>query len=219
MNITKKHWSDEAWQAAAPVYEAILKLPFLEELAAGTLPREKFEFYIGQDSLYLNDYTRVLAHIASRMTDPELTETFIAFAANGIAVERELHASYISSAPAEKSPTCLFYTSLLKAACSDEAAVECAAVLPCFWIYLEVGKAIIRKATLDGNPYAQWISTYADETFEESTEKAIEICNRMAEQASEETRRRMTETFLNASRLEYRFWASAYEMEKWEIER
>lgn len=134
MNITRKRWSDEAWQAAAPVYEAILKLPFLEELAAGTLPREKFEFYIGQDSLYLNDYTRVLAHIASRMTDPELTGTFIAFAANGIAVERELHASYISSAPAEKSPTCLFYTSLLKAACSDEAAVECAAVLPCFWI-------------------------------------------------------------------------------------
>lgn len=213
----KQIWSQEAWRLSASVFEAILNLPFLNELAEGTLPREKFNFYIGQDALYLNDYSKVLAHIASRMPDTELSETFLGFAANGIAVERGLHASFISEAPKQKSPTCLFYTSLLKSSVMEDLAVECAAVLPCFWIYREVGKEIAGRAKLEGNPYAIWISTYADETFEKSTDLAIDICNRMAEQSSPEVQRRMTQFFLNASRLELRFWDSAYKLENWEI--
>lgn len=218
MNTTDNTlWSQTAWHTALPVYDAILDLPFLKELAAGTLPRDKFEFYIGQDSLYLNDYTRMLSHIAARMDKTELTERFLRFALDGIAVERELHASFISSAPKEKSPTCLFYTSLLKSTAMEETAVECAAVLPCFWIYREVGKEIIRRAKMEGNPYAHWISTYADETFDQSTDAAIAICDMLAAESSQKTRDRMTEIFLNASRLELRFWDSAYHLEKWEL--
>lgn len=208
-------WSREAWATSRPVYDAILNLPFLKELSEGTLSEKKFDFYIGQDSLYLNDYSKVLAHIASRMTDPDLTETFLKFAADGIAVERGLHASFISQAPAKKSPTCLFYTSLLKSTAIEEVAVECAAILPCFWIYREVGKEIIKRAKMEGNPYARWISTYSDETFDRSTDTAIAICDRLAAESSPEVRRRMTEIFLNASRLEYLFWDSAYRLETW----
>lgn len=210
-------WSQTAWQTALPVYNAILDLPFLKELASGSLPRDKFEFYIGQDSLYLNDYTRVLSHIASRLDKTELTERFLRFALDGIAVERALHASFISSAPKEKSPTCLFYTSLLKSTAMEDVAVESAAVLPCFWIYREVGKEIIKRARMEGNPYANWISTYSDETFDKSTDDAIAICDMLASESSQKTRNRMTEIFLNASRLELRFWDSAYHLEKWEI--
>ena len=59
-------WSHTAWQTALPVYEAILQLPFVRELADGTLSRERFNRYIGQDSLYINQYCKILAHIASR---------------------------------------------------------------------------------------------------------------------------------------------------------
>ena len=47
-------WSSSAWKAAEPVYEAILKLPFITELKEGTLAAERFNFYIGHDSLYCN---------------------------------------------------------------------------------------------------------------------------------------------------------------------
>lgn len=213
--MKNEKWSEEAWQTSLPVYNAILELPFLKELAAGSLPIEKFRFYLGQDSLYLNQYSRVLAHIASRADDIALTETFLKFASDGIAVERSLHASYISEVPESMSPSCLFYTSLLKATAMEELAVECAAVLPCFWVYQEVGKAIYGTAKLEGNPYAKWISTYADESFEESVRTAIAVCDRMAADASEETRLRMTQVFLDATRLELRFWQSAYEQEDW----
>ena len=76
-------WSISAWKAAEPVYEAILKLPFITELKEGTLSVERFNFYIGQDSLYINVYSRVLAHIASRLADMTQVEDFLKFAGDG----------------------------------------------------------------------------------------------------------------------------------------
>ena len=62
-----KKWSQQAWEAAAPTYNKILELPFIKELTDGSLSRERFLFYIRQDSLYIAEYFRVLANIASRL--------------------------------------------------------------------------------------------------------------------------------------------------------
>lgn len=62
-------WSEEAWDAAADIFERIKRHPFIQQLAAGTLSESRFRHYISQDRLYLEDYTRVLAHIASRLPE------------------------------------------------------------------------------------------------------------------------------------------------------
>ena len=51
-------WSADAWAAAAPVYAAILRHPFIEELQAGTLAPARFQFYIAQDSHYLAHFAQ-----------------------------------------------------------------------------------------------------------------------------------------------------------------
>ena len=158
---SEQSWSQEAWTRSLPVYERILQLPFLQRLAEGTLPRACFNHYIGQDALYLNEYSRVLAHIASRVPSPELMDTFLRFARDGVMVEKSLHALFVDGTPDQMSDTCLHYTSLLKAQAREDVAVECAAILPCFWIYREVGRHIIAAARMEGNPYAAWIRTYA----------------------------------------------------------
>lgn len=203
---SEQSWSQEAWTRSLPVYERILQLPFLQRLAEGTLPRACFNHYIGQDALYLNEYSRVLAHIASRVPSPELMDTFLRFARDGVMVEKSLHALFVDGTPDQMSDTCLHYTSLLKAQALEDVAVECAAILPCFWIYREVGRHIIAAARMEGNPYAAWIRTYADEGFDASTNLAIDICDRLAAEAPAETRRRMTEVFYQASRMEEAFW-------------
>ena len=126
-------WSDRAWEAAAPTFRRILEHPFVHELTAGTLPAEKFRFYIRQDALYLDGYARRLAHIAARLPRKEQTETFLHFALEGIEVERALHAQFLDGghpSPEEISPACLLYTSVLDAQATAPVEVVAAAVLP-----------------------------------------------------------------------------------------
>lgn len=216
-----KKWSLSAWDAASDVYDRTLTLPFVEHLSAGTLPEEKFILYLKQDSLYLREYFRVLAHISSRLDNVEQADDFIRFAADGVAVENALHQSFLGGKRPdsdEMSPTCALYTSTLLSQTLEAVEVEAAAVLPCFWIYQKVGEHIHRLGSAtSGNPYKAWIETYADEAFAESTRRAIEICDSLAENASPATREKMTRIFRKCARLEWMFWDSAWNLENWKI--
>lgn len=207
-------WSDRAWEAALPWFNRIKELPFLRELAGGTLPPEVFRYYISQDNLYIDVYTRVLAHIASRLPDMADVETFLRFASDGVAVEKGLHAAYNPDRKIGKSAVCEFYTSYLRARAQEDIAVETASILPCFWVYLEVGKHILSTARLEDNPYRPWIETYSDPAFDESNRCAIDICDRLAAAATEAVRVMMTQVFVECTRLEYFFWESAYRLGK-----
>lgn len=207
-------WSEKAWEAALPWFNRIKELPFLHELADGTLPQEVFRHYISQDNLYIDVYTRVLAHIASRLPDMADVETFLGFASDGVAVEKGLHAAYNPDKTAEKSAVCEFYTSFLRARAQEDIAVETASILPCFWVYLEVGKYMLSIARLEGNPYRPWIETYSDPAFDESNARAIDVCDRLAAASTESVRAMMTHVFVDCTRLEYLFWESAYRLGK-----
>ncbi|MDE6137414.1 MAG: TenA family protein [Muribaculaceae bacterium] len=216
-----KRWSEEAWEAAEGIYDSITRHPFVTQLADGTLSREKFLQYQRQDSLYIAEYSRVLAHIASRLPGMDRTADFIKFAGDGVYVERALHEVFLDGDrpdPSEMSPACLLYTSLLKACSYSSVEVEAAAVLPCFWVYLRVGLSIAEKqAGVAGNPYKAWIDTYSDPAFVESTRRAIEICDELAEAATPEVRKQMTEIFVRCTRMEWLFWDSAWNLEQWKI--
>lgn len=213
-------WSQQVWQQAQPIYQAILDHPFVAELAAGTLSRQRFMFYISQDSIYVGNYCRVLLHIASRLADSNHRKAFIDFAADGIAVEQSLHESYLAddsiARSTQPSPACLLYTSFESAQGFEPVEVEAAAILPCFWIYHETGQSILTKAS-DANPYHRWIATYADEAFARSTRLAIDICDTLAENTTPAIRQQMTRAFLTAARMEWLFWDSAYNMQQWKI--
>ncbi|WP_300098667.1 TenA family protein [uncultured Alistipes sp.] len=215
-----RRWSDRAWEAAEPVYRRITEHPFVEALAAGSLSEERFRHYLRQDALYLDGYARRLAHIAARLTRKEHTEAFLHFALEGIEVERALHASFLGGehpSPDEISPACLLYTSVLESQATAPVEVEAAAVLPCFVVYQRVGEEILARQQDDRNPYRRWIETYGDASFAEATARAVGICDELAEAASEEIRQRMTDLFVRCTRMEWMFWESAWNLEKWKI--
>jgi Putative transcription activator len=213
-------WSEKAWEAVVPIYNKTLKLPFIQELINGTLDREKFVFYIQQDALYLFDYGKVLTGIASRLNDPDQIAAFIYFANDTMVVEKALHESFMKGVPSvkEPSPSCLLYTSYLLSRLSvAPVEVAAAAVLPCFWIYKEVGDYILKYQTRESNPYQQWIDTYGGEEYAGAVEKAIRICDELADRCTPERREEMIRAFITCSKLEYLFWESAYKLEQWNI--
>lgn len=216
---TNRAFTAEMWDAAAPIYDAILELPFNVELAAGTLHRDRFRFYMFQDSLYLADFARALAIVGARSRDAATMLDHLRFAEGAIMVERALHESYFEEFGVPEglvqSPACTFYTNYLLATAAHRSLEEAVgALLPCFWIYLEVGNAIHRQASPD-NPYRRWIDTYAGEDFATSVDRAIAIADEVAAAASDNARDAMLTAYVTSSRLEWMFWDSAYRMERW----
>lgn len=215
-------FTDQLWQSSLPVYEEILRHPFIRELSDGTLAREKFLFYLKQDALYLRDFSRALALTGARLPDTDAAQAFMASAHGVFAVERDLHESYFreygEELKAERAPACFAYTQfLLATATTDTHRVAAAALLPCFWIYREVGNEIVARARggIAENPYARWIELYSGEGFDERVTRAINIIEALGQEAQEPERRAMQKAFDTAARLEWMFWDSAYRMEQW----
>ncbi|HCN52029.1 MAG TPA: thiaminase II [Chryseobacterium sp.] len=214
-------WSEHTWQTIKDLYESILKMTFIKELSEGSLPQEKFRFYMAQDSLYLEHFGRTLSLIAAKITDLQDVLTFMRFAENAIVVENALHESYFKDFGLNDKgilqPACHHYIHFLRSTAALESVeIAVAAVLPCFWIYREVGDYIYRTQNTVNNPYEKWIATYAGEEFAAAVDQAIAICDTIAENSTEATRQKMTEAFIMASRMEYHFWEAAYELKKWE---
>lgn len=213
-------WSANSWIIIKPIYNEILKMPFLSELANGKLDKEKFKFYMQQDSKYLENFGKTLSLIASKNYEISETLSFINFAETAIVAERQLHEFYFKDFNIVPSqiiePVCHHYTSHIKSVAAYESVeVAMAAVLPCFWIYKKVGEYIYENQESINNPYIKWIETYAGDEFDLLVKEAIEICDNAALNTSERVKARMTEVFVISAKLEYDFWKAAYDIKKW----
>ncbi len=215
-------FTDELWQSTLPVYEEILRLPFIDELTDGSLSRERFVFYMKQDALYLQDFARALAITGSRLPEPEAAQSFMGFAHGVFAVERQLHETYFRDFGVEldtdRAPACFAYTQFLLATATTATHQEAAAaLLPCFWVYREVGNEIVHRAqeNVASNPYSRWIETYSGEGYDESVTRAIEIVEAQGQSTSKSGRKAMQRAFQKSTRLEWMFWDSAYRLEQW----
>lgn len=213
------------WADVAPLRRAILAHPFLDELAEGTLAPESFRHYIVQDSLYLAEYARVLAIAAARAPTAAGRLEFSDGAKVAVQVEEALHQAFFAqfgvtaetAAGSEASPACLGYTGYLASLAATRSYEELiAGILPCFWVYWEVGCAIKPRAT-SPNPYAAWIDTYAAPSFGEATDRVCRLVDEAAAHASPATREAMATAFRNATRFEWMFWDSAHRQEQWPI--
>ena len=136
------------WRAIEPIYAAILAHPFVRGLTDGSLPREAFRFYAVQDALYLREFARALSVAAARAPREDWIIMFNEHAAGALKVEMTLHESFFKDfglspeevAATPLAPTNAAYTSYLLAVAYGRPFHEAvAALLPCYWIYWEVG--------------------------------------------------------------------------------
>ena len=217
-------WSSQAWQEAEPVYKAILNHPYLKSLADGSLPKEKFIYYTEQNAVYLAEYARTLSAIASRLPTITHRRTLTEYATTTIASESWTYDSYRKLTGRElvmprPAPSCLAYTSFeAQQAARAPVEVAMATILPCFWVYWGVGRHLVENQTKrPGNPYQDWINAYNDETFGQSVQTAINICDELAEATTPAVRKDMTLSFVQAVRYEWMFWEASWTMQRWPV--
>jgi thiaminase (transcriptional activator TenA) len=213
----------ELWTAMAPIYAAILRHPFLTGLTDGTLPRESFVFYAVQDALYLREFARSLALAAARAPEDDWIIMFSDHAATALRVERSLHEGFFKElglAPTDVNstplaPTNLAYTSYLLAVAHGAPYHEAlAALLPCYWIYWEVGKELERVSSADPL-YKRWIGTYASEEFGSVVRAVLAAADQVAASLTPLEREAMRRHFITTSRYEWMFWDMGLRREAW----
>ncbi|WPD18710.1 thiaminase II [Thermaerobacter composti] len=207
------------------LWEAIFQLPFLQELAAGTLARDRFAYFLAQDVLYLEQFAKVLARGATLADTPETREMFLRHAANVARVEERLHAELASRLgldwdavrQKEPAPVTVAYTDhLLRVAHTGGLSELVAAVLPCYWVYARVGERLANRLPED-EIYRRWILTYADRDFHRSVDEQLRLIDRLATAAGSNERERMERWFARSLRYEWMFWDQAYRDLAWPV--
>ncbi len=211
---------------AEKIWRAIEDHPFLRELYAGTLPMDRFTYFILQDYVYLLDFAQVLCQGGAKSPNLETLELFCRHALGAVAVERGFHASFGKSLGlsreqldgVSKGPTTQAYIDHLQAVARDRTLAELvAAVLPCYWIYGEVGRRLYKNRPTKPIIYRQWIETYASDAFWQPVREQIQLLNKLANAASSGEKKRMAENFILSSRYEFLFWEQAYRLAKWPV--
>ncbi len=182
-----------------------------------------FKYYAIQDALYLREFARALAITAAKAPRDDWLATFAEHANVTIVTERALHDSFFKDwGLSEKevystpmSPTNLAYTSYLISTASSRPFHEnLGALLPCYWIYWEVGKKLEAKGS--ANPlFQRWIDTYSSEEFESICKIVLGVMDELAKDLRDEERKSALKHFRITSIYEYLFWDSSYKMESW----
>jgi thiaminase (transcriptional activator TenA) len=214
------------WKDAEPIFEAILAHPFLTGLVDATLPRDRFGFFIAQDGHYLKEYARALAYVAGHARDPAEGSVFLGTAARAVAAEQGMHAELLTecgitadeAAHTPLSPSGeLYVQSVLAYAAQGPYEDGVAAVVPCLWIYREVGRVLVRRGSADRG-YQRWIDSYGSDEYGDAVTAALDIVDRIGRDSREQERARFRRIFLEACRYEWMFWDAAWRLESWPIE-
>lgn len=220
--------SDLFREESASIWAALHRHPFITELAEGTLPLEKFRFFLEQDIMYLEEYARCLAMGAAksrgeaelRYFTTDLNKVLDAEIPNNralLAQVVELGAEDRGGSLA-KAPANVAYTSYMHSLAMRGGPLEImASLLPCSWSYAEIAAALRERTEITHPVYGGWITYFSLAEYVELVDGMRRDFDALVlEEATSEARRReVAEIFATSSRLECSFWEMAYTLEQW----
>jgi len=219
-------FSETLRREADPIWSRILVHPFIVEMAKGTLPLKKFQYYLKQDHAYLFDYIRFLGLATSRCENMDQASFFSEILSAEFHFEIEMQrtiAKRIGLSLEELSntrmaPTTRAYTSfLIKVAATEGIGEIVAAMAPCPLTYLEIGRKNVPEDPTRMPVYADWLAAYRSKESVEVSMRIQKMLDDLGHASTDSQKKRMLHNFLDASRYEYFFWEMAYKMEEWPI--
>lgn len=211
VNENKGTWCDNAWRVIEPLIEKIKQHPFIQQMADGTLSRETFRRYLEQDRIYLANYTKEMEKLASLVEDKELKDQFCIFAKDSMEAEQSLNETLrnkMHSAAEDVQPITAEYMKLTSQYVeSGDLAMSMASLLPCMWVYNEIGKYLYSiEKDPEHNFYHQWISIYTSDVMEKGVPVMQKLANKLAEAGDIQQRVAMRLAFVKSTEMEIKFF-------------
>ena len=212
---------------AAEIWKRELAHPFVRGLGDGTLPVDRFGFYLEQDYLFLVEYCRVFALASAKARDLAVMGLFSGLLNDTLQTEMQLHRDYCKRlgiadsalTGARAAPVTYGYTRhLLSTAYSGSIVEIVAAVLPCQLGYVEIASALEREGGGGNNSfYREWITTYTSPDFVEGANRLVQLLDQLADGMPPPETARLADLFLTSSRFEYLFWEMSWTKATWPV--
>jgi thiaminase/transcriptional activator TenA len=180
--------SSDLWQANHDLAEACLHHPFVQGILHGTLPRDRFAYYVGQDAFFLNAFARAYSIAAAKTSDLKGFETFHTLA-GGVLQELQLHQGYADSWGIELLQvkagvaTQRYTDFLLATAWGQDVGLIAGAMAPCMRLYAFLGQELARGGIPD-HVYGDWIRTYSSSEFDQLAQQLEALVNHYASSTS-----------------------------------
>jgi thiaminase/transcriptional activator TenA len=219
-------FTEELLAEALPIWDAQLEHPFVRGIADGTLPEDTFRRWVVQDYLYLKEFARVFAWAAAKSDRLESMGWYASALDLTLNTEMELHRQYarrfgLTPQDLENGamwPTNRAYTDfLVRTAADGDLAELVAALLPCAWGYVHIGRKLAAEAPPSDRRYAEWIAQYASPEFVAAADWLRAEMERLARDASPVKKSRLVELFVLSSRYEWQFWEMCWRGESWPV--
>lgn len=200
--------------------------PFVQGIGAGTLPIDRFKYYLKQDFVFLIGFSRAIAIAISKAPSLEDMSWFSELLNETLNTEMDLHLSYCEEFGLSKdeiaktlpSPTTEAYVNHLLQVANTGSTIETAvAILPCSWGYSEIGKKLESQGLPNEAPlYKRWIEMYSSSDFEELAIDLRNFIDREQNNLPDDVRMNLVNIFFKSSEYEYRFWNAAFNKEGWQ---
>lgn len=207
------------------IWEKICNHPFVQGLGDGTLPRDRFLYYLWQDHLFLIEYSRVLALLTARAGSQELMRRLAGLLSATLTGEMEMQRGLAAAhglqpealGEGEAAPTTHAYSRHLLVLAALGSRVEIMASLaPCQQGYAELGQRLA-SAQPPGNPYADWIAAYASSDFAEVARWLCAATDEVARSSGGAECAAAARAHALSTRYEWMFWEMAWRGETWPV--
>ena len=203
------------------LWNKTLSHPMLKEMAEGTLPEEKFRYYMLQDGFYLMRYIDIFAVMLEKATSLKEKRFVSDNIADVIAEIQRVHLPNmekigITQEDMEKSAPhidVLSYTNYMKEiAEKGDYLSGLVAILNCSWSYAFLAEKWVaeRPQKIRMSRYGDWFWAYASGDYVETNAALIRKVDDLAKTCTEKEKQDLTDVFYHCGLYEYRLWDMFY---------
>ncbi|MBC1500220.1 thiaminase II [Listeria weihenstephanensis] len=217
-------FSEELHAENREIWQRSKDHPFVKQLVAGCLGKAEFRYYLLQDHYYLTHYVKVIALGIAYADDYdamiELSQSLVSLEASELSM-REKFYPFVGIKEKDltgivPSPAAYHYTShMYRVAGSQSLGRILAGILPCYWLYQEIGEQYAGAVSPDPL-YQAWLDIYQDAAYAEGLQRQIDLLDRVAQGLPDAELQAMRDDFRISSYAELAFWDMDFERQTWD---
>lgn len=215
--------SQRIYACAQKLWPQYLCHPFVVQMADGTLPEEKFRYYMLQDYLYLRDYVKIFAAIIQKADDFEQIRFLSTQLSDTIGETYRTHLPYmqrlgvtdaeIDAARPHIDNSAYTHYMICEAQAGD-VLTGLVTLLNCSWSYAYVAEQMTARYpnALSDERYGAWFAGYVSDAYRQTNQDLIDRIDALGASVDEAAAQHLCEIFENCCRFDLRFWDMVYTM-------